>query len=563
MESTLEERRQRLELERLDLDERELALKRKRIEAEEAALAQPSAVHGSTFGIVKLNVGGVRFTTTRETLLNEPGSSFFRRLIGDSDMLPGASKDEEGCLFIDRDGDLFRSIVDWLRGGLRPWQCSSEYSARLMQEAEYFDLPRLQAELRGGFNPHLLSADDFSVLSDSREARERLRGEYGHESAAEFAASADSDFLVDVIAQRASFTYTGRWDSSAALLFASRREGPHEGVRPSTLSQFEERLDLFGGPLLHGLDWSNLVLAGGAVHACLGLGDPRDRETQRTARRGASDLDLFVVAPAADAGAGERVAQRVFRHLCDRLRAMATTRLTRYIDDNDEQTQTTFAGLHAHESDPGLSTPSLLVSRSQYALTFVVGWPQRHVQLILRTFSCVADVLLQFDVPSCQFAYDGKRVLATPAARRAMVTGVNVADPTCQSRTLTHPPSSPPLVCPPPLTALGATWQVLSRCGSPSTYPTTSHNLPPSPTFSRLLLVLPGAARQVRQARVCGRGAGPPVGGCALRVLTRALRARERPNPLAASRGATRGQDFRPRAGGARSGRRLDEEVGW
>ena len=54
MHSTLEERRQRLELERLDLDERELALKRKRIEAEEAALAHSSAAHGSTFGIVKM-----------------------------------------------------------------------------------------------------------------------------------------------------------------------------------------------------------------------------------------------------------------------------------------------------------------------------------------------------------------------------------------------------------------------------------------------------------------------------------------------------------------------------
>jgi len=41
----------------------------------------------------------------------------------------------------------------------------------------------------------------------------------------------------------------------------------------------------------------------------------------------------------------------------------------------------------------------------------------------------VAQVLLGFDVDACQFAYDGERVLATSAAKRALVSGVNIADP--------------------------------------------------------------------------------------------------------------------------------------
>ncbi len=41
------------------------------------------------------------------------------------------------------------------------------------------------------------------------------------------------------------------------------------------------------------------------------------------------------------------------------------------------------------------------------------------MQIILRRHPCVGDVIFGFDVDSCQFAYDGDRVLATPSALRA------------------------------------------------------------------------------------------------------------------------------------------------
>lgn len=41
----------------------------------------------------------------------------------------------------------------------------------------------------------------------------------------------------------------------------------------------------------------------------------------------------------------------------------------------------------------------------------------------------MADVIFGFDVDACQLAYDGKRVLATPSAKRALTSGVNIADP--------------------------------------------------------------------------------------------------------------------------------------
>lgn len=71
----------------------------------------------------------------------------------------------------------------------------------------------------------------------------------------------------------------------------------------------------------------------------------------------------------------------------------------------------------------------LLVLRSKMAITFYAAYPQRTIQLVLRTHSCVADVIFNFDVDACQFASDGRNVWGTPSALRAVQCGVNYADP--------------------------------------------------------------------------------------------------------------------------------------
>jgi hypothetical protein len=67
--------------------------------------------------------------------------------------------------------------------------------------------------------------------------------------------------------------------------------------------------------------------------------------------------------------------------------------------------------------------------RSPFAVTLIVGHPQRHLQIILRRYACIADVIFNFDIDSCQLAYDGNTVWATPSARRALMTGINYVDP--------------------------------------------------------------------------------------------------------------------------------------
>jgi hypothetical protein len=61
--------------------------------------------------IVKLNVGGRRFTTSRQTL-TWVQDSFFSSLL--SGRIPSL-KDEAGAIFVDRDPDVFVPILHFLR----------------------------------------------------------------------------------------------------------------------------------------------------------------------------------------------------------------------------------------------------------------------------------------------------------------------------------------------------------------------------------------------------------------------------------------------------------------
>ena len=64
--------------------------------------------------IVNLNVGGTIYTTSRSTLTQYP-DSMLGAMFGGKLPLEN-SKDSEGNYFIDRDGDLFKYILNFLRG---------------------------------------------------------------------------------------------------------------------------------------------------------------------------------------------------------------------------------------------------------------------------------------------------------------------------------------------------------------------------------------------------------------------------------------------------------------
>eukprot|EP00730_Choanoeca_flexa_P008524 TRINITY_DN12498_c1_g7_i6.p1 TRINITY_DN12498_c1_g7~~TRINITY_DN12498_c1_g7_i6.p1 ORF type:complete len:650 (+),score=93.97 TRINITY_DN12498_c1_g7_i6:85-2034(+) len=92
--------------------------------------------------IIALNVGGQLFQTSPHTLLWPGPDSFLAVML--SGRLP-ATKDATGAYFIDRDPDLFKVILSYLR--TRRISMAEEHTHALRLEAEYFGLTELARRL--------------------------------------------------------------------------------------------------------------------------------------------------------------------------------------------------------------------------------------------------------------------------------------------------------------------------------------------------------------------------------------------------------------------------------
>eukprot|EP01128_Nolandella_sp_AFSM9_P005958 TRINITY_DN2985_c0_g1_i1.p1 TRINITY_DN2985_c0_g1~~TRINITY_DN2985_c0_g1_i1.p1 ORF type:complete len:469 (-),score=102.86 TRINITY_DN2985_c0_g1_i1:90-1496(-) len=98
--------------------------------------------------IVRLNIGGTAFTTTTTTLFSR-GPNFFTTLVGSP---LSSTVDSTGAFFVDRNGDYFAPILDFLRYGelLIPRHLNQE---ALLREAQFYSvdlLPGLCGQIREG-----------------------------------------------------------------------------------------------------------------------------------------------------------------------------------------------------------------------------------------------------------------------------------------------------------------------------------------------------------------------------------------------------------------------------
>lgn len=89
--------------------------------------------------VVELNVGGVLYTTSLATLTACPDS----RLAAFFSGKPSLPRDSKGRHFLDRDGVLFRYILDYLRDGSVLLPETFKERERLKREAEKLHLPGL------------------------------------------------------------------------------------------------------------------------------------------------------------------------------------------------------------------------------------------------------------------------------------------------------------------------------------------------------------------------------------------------------------------------------------
>ncbi|KAJ5171817.1 hypothetical protein N7492_004410 [Penicillium capsulatum] len=180
-----------------------------------------------------------------------------------------------------------------------------------------------------------------------------------------------------------------------------RRSDGSPAVVP-TLAEFQNNFALFTEAALSDLDWSNVVAAGSAVVTSL-LPVP---EAYRNSKRGlrqyyheefapASDVDLFLY------GLSEEQALEKIKHIEDKIR-------------NTILYETT-------------------TIRTKNTITIVSQYPTRHVQIVLRIYRSIAEILTGFDVDCSCAAYDGKQVYASPRAIASYITQTNQIDLTRRS----------------------------------------------------------------------------------------------------------------------------------
>jgi len=107
---------------------------------------------------IKLDVGGYKFSTTLTTLTADPdcmlAAMFSGRFI--------VEKNEDGCVFIDRDGQYFHHILNWLRNGTLPPIENHLEREYLLVESKYYQITSL--------NEYILAQDPHShVTADPAE----------------------------------------------------------------------------------------------------------------------------------------------------------------------------------------------------------------------------------------------------------------------------------------------------------------------------------------------------------------------------------------------------------
>ncbi|KAJ5164427.1 uncharacterized protein N7500_006257 [Penicillium coprophilum] len=180
-----------------------------------------------------------------------------------------------------------------------------------------------------------------------------------------------------------------------------RKENGVAAVVPS-LNEFQNNFALFTEGSLSEIDWSNVVVAGSAVVTSLLPVPEKYRNSKRGLRKyyheefaPASDVDLFLY------GLDEEQALEKIMHIEDKIK-------------NTILYETT-------------------TIRTKNTITIASQYPNRHVQIVLRIYHSVAEILTGFDVDVSCAAYDGHQVYTSPRAIAAYITQTNQIDLTRRS----------------------------------------------------------------------------------------------------------------------------------
>ncbi|CAM9142851.1 unnamed protein product [Pylaiella littoralis] len=197
--------------------------------------------------------------------------------------------------------------------------------------------------------------------------------------------------LMDVLENHKCFTFQARdaEEEATPKLFefnASRSSGRAVVSRDDFFQQF----NVFTEGQLTFMDWNNVVAAGGSVLAATHPPPPGPlRDFYHTLAYRMSDVDLFIY------GVDESAATEKVRQIYNAVK---------------------------------LANPKIYAVRSLRTVTLVSEFPYRKIQIVLRLYKTLSEVLHGFDVDACSIGFDGHTVWATNRAARSICKRYNVVD---------------------------------------------------------------------------------------------------------------------------------------
>ncbi|TGZ78192.1 ankyrin [Ascodesmis nigricans] len=165
-----------------------------------------------------------------------------------------------------------------------------------------------------------------------------------------------------------------------------------------SLDEFRKNFAIFTEGSLANLDWSNIVVAGSAVLTPL-LPVPEEYAATKRALRNyyheklapASDIDIFI-----------------------------------YGLDSDEEAIKKMESIEKIIKDNLLWETTAI--RTRNTVTICSQYPNRHIQIVLRLYKSISQILTGFDVNCSCFAYDGANVWGNPRSLAACITQCNDID---------------------------------------------------------------------------------------------------------------------------------------
>eukprot|EP00026_Physarum_polycephalum_P002563 Phypoly_transcript_02570.p1 GENE.Phypoly_transcript_02570~~Phypoly_transcript_02570.p1 ORF type:complete len:781 (+),score=143.83 Phypoly_transcript_02570:254-2344(+) len=219
-------------------------------------------------------------------------------------------------------------------------------------------------------------------------------------------------YLHDVFANINLFKFTTRdqheIDLPKIFTRGDKNTTKNSPIVPS-MEEFKRRFHIFTGGLLEGLDWTNVICAGGSVLACLLNNVPAECKTDEEISDyflhkspfAKSDIDLFI---------------------------LNTPSKSNYYYDRDiyaDQIQNAYQIISQNLAKKGVSA---FCCQTKSCVSIVSQFPHRTIQLVFAHSSPVF-VLANFDLDCCCVGYDGKTVWASPRAIRAITRRYNLGNP--------------------------------------------------------------------------------------------------------------------------------------